>query len=321
MSDRWSLASVPKIEGKVAVVTGANSGIGLETARGLAHRGATTVLACRDPKRGDAACDSIRAEAPNALVETRRLDLASLESVAQFSEGFLSAFDRLDLLVCNAGVMVVPYGTTEDGFEMHFGVNHLGHFALTGQLIGLLLATGGSRVVAVTSAAYRFGHLDFGNLLFESGRGYAPFRAYVRSKLANLLFTQELHRRLVGKGAISVAAHPGGVATGLGRRMTERRVYRRLLPLLELLSQSAAEGAQSVLRAATDPEASGGELFAPGGFLGMRGAPRAVGWVRDVLDEKQPRRLWEISEALTGVRFTGLPGARSASGGMTRAPR
>ena len=303
MSADGAVDATSTLSERVAIVTGANSGIGFETARGLALRGARVVLACRDPRRGEAACESIRTGLPDALVEARRLDLGSLESVAQFSEGFLAASDRLDLLVCNAGVMVVPYGTTEDGFEMHFGVNHLGHFALAGLLIDRLLASAGSRVVVVTSVAYRYGQLDFRNLHFEGGRRYAPFRAYARSKLANLLFAQELQQRLAGTGTIAVAAHPGGVATGLGRRMTERHIYRRFLPLFERVSQSASEGARSVLRAATGPDASGGELFGPGGFLGMRGEPVVVGKVQDVADVADAPRLWEISEELTGVRF------------------
>ena len=303
MKRTWAAADIPDLSGRVAIVTGASSGIGLETARELARRGARVVLACRSEDRARAALTSIRSEIPEAQAAFLELDLASLHAVRRFAEAFRGTFDRLDLLVSNAGVMLVPRGRTDDGFEMHFGTNHLGHFALTGLLIDRLLASPGSRVVTVTSAAHRFGRLDLEDLMFEERRGYSRFRAYARSKLANLLFTYELQRRLEGSGTIAVAAHPGGVATDLGRRATGHRLYRALLPLFEWLSQSPGEGARSVLRAATDPDLAGGELVAPTGILGMWGAPGVLPWDRKRVDGQAAARLWEISEELSGVRF------------------
>jgi len=293
----------PDLSGRVVIVTGGNSGIGLETARELARRRARVILACRCEERGETAVDSIKSTVDGAHVESLPLDLAGLSSVRRFVDAFKGRFDRLDILVNNAGAMVVPFGRTEDGFERQFGVNHLGHFALTGLLIDRLLASPGSRVVTVTSAAYRFGRLSFEDLMFDRGRSYRRFGAYAQSKLANLLFALELQRRLQGAQTTSVAAHPGGTATGLGRRATERRTYRALLPLFERLSQSTAEGARPVLRAATDPDLVGGELIAPGGRLGMRGAPAVIDAAPRGLDAIVAAQLWEISEELTGVSF------------------
>ena len=276
MSRDWSARDLPDLSGKVSVVTGASSGIGFETVRGLARKGVHTILACRDRVRAEAACHRVMAEIPDASCEVMLLDLASLESVRRFAREFGVSHDRLDILVNNAGVMLVPYDTTRDGFELHFGTNHLGHFALTGLLIDCLLASPGSRIVTVTSASYRFARMDFDDLMFGGEKGYSRFRAYARSKLANLLFTYELQRRLAGSGTRALAAHPGGTATNLGRRMAERSLYRTLLPFFEWLSQSPAKGALPSLRAATDPKAMGGRFYGPGGLLGMRGAPVVV---------------------------------------------
>ena len=303
MMAAWTADCIPNLAGRIAIVTGGNSGIGRDTARMLARKGARVVLACRNEPRAQAAIRSIQAETTEAQVEFLPLDLASLRSVRGFAETFRTRFDRLDILVNNAGVMLVPHGRTEDGFERHFGTNHLGHFALTGLLVDRLVGSPGSRVVTVTSAAHRFGRLSFGDTMLEDGRSYRRFRAYARSKRANLLFAQELQQRLPEGETISVAAHPGGAATDLGHRATERRIYRALLPVFERLSQSAAEAARSVLRAATDPNAQGGELFGPGGRLGMRGAPVVVRPGLRGKDEGIARRLWQVSEDLTGVRY------------------
>jgi len=303
VSKDWTVPDIPSLAGKVALVTGANSGIGLEACRELARRGATVVLACRSVDRGRAAGASILSEISGTRAEVMELDLASLASVRRFAETFESEHQSLDILISNAGVLLAPYRTTSDGFESHFGINHLGHFALTGLLIDQLLRTAHSRVVSVTSAACRFGRLDFGNPMSDGAKGYSAFRAYARSKLANLLFTYELDRRLAGLPTIAVAAHPGGAATGLGRRMDERRSYRTLLPLLEWISQSAAAAARPILRAATDPDVRGGEVYGPSGWLGMRGRPVRVQPARHSRDTEAARRLWELSERLTGVRF------------------
>jgi len=303
MSRKWTPNDIPDLSGIVAIVTGASSGMGWEVSRALARKNAAVVLACRDEERGRAASESIRSGISEARVEVMALDLASLASVGRFAEAFLSSHDRLDLLVNNAGVLLVPYGTTEDGFEKHFGINHLGHFALTGLLVDRLLAKSASRIVTVSSRGHGMGRIDFANLMYEDGKGYSAARAYARSKLANLLFTYELQRRLAGAGTIAVAAHPGGAATDLGRRMGDRRFYRTILPLLEWLSQSAAEGARPILRAATDPDATSGQYYGPSGLLGMRGDPIVVRPHPRSHDRDAARRLWRISEELTGVRY------------------
>ncbi len=303
MNTTWTPDDIPDLSGSVAVVTGANSGMGLEVSRALARKNAAVVLACRDNDRGRAASESIRSGIPEARVEVMTLDLASLASVRRFAEAFLGGHNRLDVLVNNAGVLLVPYDTTEDGFERHFGINHLGHFALTGLLMDRLLATSASRIVTVGSRGHIMGRIDFANLMYESGEGYSAARAYARSKLANLLFTYELQRRIAVTDTIAVAAHPGGAATDLGRRMRDRRFYRAILPLLEWLSQSAAAGARPILRAATDPAVKGGQYYGPGGLLGMRGAPVVVRSHPRSHDKDVARRLWEVSEELTGVRF------------------
>jgi len=303
MRDRWTLEDMPDLSGRAAIVTGASSGMGLETSRELARRGAVVVLACRDARRGEAAIESVRSGIPDARVSVQALDLASLASVGRFAAAFRDRHDRLDLLILNAGVLLAPHDRTEDGFELHFGINHLGHFALTGLLIDRLLGTSGSRVVTVSSLAHARGRIDFAAAIDGTAERYAAARAYARSKLANLLFSYELQRRLRGTAVISVAAHPGGAATSLGRRMTDRPGYRLFLPLLEWLSQSAAQGARPILRAATDPNAAGGEYYGPAGRLGMRGHPVTVPSSSCSHDLGAAARLWELSETLTGVRF------------------
>jgi NAD(P)-dependent dehydrogenase (short-subunit alcohol dehydrogenase family) len=308
MRENWTTDNIPDLSGKTIVVTGANSGIGFEAAKEFARKGAWTILACRNMEKAQAALHQIQAEIPKGQAEIMQLDLASLKSVHKFADAFKSKYDRLDVLVNNAGIMMAPYGTTEDGFEQQFGTNHLGHFALTGLFIGPLLKTAGSRVVSVSSTGHRFGKMDFDNLMYDSGNGYSPAGAYGRSKLANLLFTYELQRRYeaIGADAIAVAAHPGGASTNLGRHLRDSW-YSRLFMLLEpLVTQSAAMGAQPTMRAATDPHVVGGQYFGPSGFLEQRGAPVVVQSNRASHDEAAARQLWQISEQLTGVRYTQL---------------
>lgn len=303
MTAGWTTRDIPDLSGAITIVTGASGGIGSQIARELARKAATVILACRSAGRGDATVEAIQTEIPDARVEVMTVDLASLASIRTFATTFRERYDRLNLLVNNAGVLLAPYGTTEDGFERHFGINHLGHFALTGLLIDRLLGADGSRVVTVSSRGHTLGRIDFADLMDQNGRRYSPARAYARSKLANLLFTYELQRKLPASSTIAVAAHPGGAATDLGRRMRERRSYRTLLPLLEWLSQSAAAAALPILRAATDPNVSGGEFYGPSGLLGMRGRPVKATSSRRSYDQTVAHRLWEVSEELTGVRF------------------
>jgi NAD(P)-dependent dehydrogenase (short-subunit alcohol dehydrogenase family) len=305
MSNKWTQNDMPDLSGKVIVVTGANCGLGYEAAKEFARKGARTVLACRSVDKAQAALDQIKQEIPRAQVETMQLDLASLASVREFAETFRARYDRLDILVNNAGIMWVPYQKTEDGFESQFGTNHLGHFALTGLLMDLLLTTPDARVVNVSSVGHRSGTMDFDNLMFEDGQGYGRHRAYGRSKLANLLFTYELQRRFQALDAdvIATAAHPGGASTNLARNIEHLWYFRVLMPLLERMMQGADMGALPTLRAAVDPAASGGEYYGPGGFMEQTGNPVLVQSSEDSHNEADARHLWEASEQLTGIRY------------------
>lgn len=306
----WTAGDMPDLAGRTMIVTGGNSGIGFETSKELARKGARVILACRDLGKAKSAIDSIRNEVPGAQVEAMQLDLASLASVREFAGKFIAAHRRLDVLCNNAGVMALPYRKTADGFEMQFGTNHLGHFALTGLLLELLLATPGARVVNVSSGAHRMGRIRFDDLQWE--RGYRKWAAYGQSKLANLLFTYELQRRLEasGKTQISVAAHPGYAATNLqaaGPRMQGSPLLERVSELFNrLFAQSAAMGALPTLYAMTMPDVRGGDYIGPDGIGEFRGHPRKVGSSARSRDPGAARRLWEESERLTGVRFAAL---------------
>ena len=295
---RWTEADIPDQTGRTVVVTGANTGLGFETARALARRGATVVLACRDLDKATAAAARIGAGA----VRTLRLDLASLASVREAAGELRSCYDRLDLLINNAGLMMPPYGRTADGFELQFGTNHLGHFALTGLVLDLLLATPGARIVTVSSMGHRMGVMDFEDLQFE--RGYSRMASYGRSKLANLLFTYELQRRLdeAGAGTIAVAAHPGASRTELGRHQTGAMGFLAR-PIEHLVSQDSRMGSLPTLRAAVDPCVRGGEYYGPDGLFEMHGYPKRVESNARSHDAAGQRRLWQESERLTGVTF------------------
>jgi NAD(P)-dependent dehydrogenase (short-subunit alcohol dehydrogenase family) len=295
----WREPDVPGQAGRTALVTGANSGLGFQTARVLAERGATVVLACRDPAKARDAATRIAGTAPRAGLSVVRLDLASLASVREAAAELRAGHDRLDLVVNNAGLMMPPYGRTEDGFELQFGTNHLGHFALTGLLLDRMLAVPGSRVVTLSSNGHRMGRIDFGNLQWE--HGYRRPAAYGRSKLANLLFTYELQRRLAAAGAATaaLAAHPGTSRTELTRHLPAwMRAGALLVP-----SQGSAMGALPTLRAATDPGARGGEYYGPAGFGEFTGPARRVESSARSHDAGTARRLWEESERLTGVTY------------------
>jgi NAD(P)-dependent dehydrogenase (short-subunit alcohol dehydrogenase family) len=298
----WDEADVPGQSGRTVVVTGANSGIGFEAARVLALRGASVVLACRDMGRAQDACARILAGAPGAAVTAVALDLASLASVKAAAQEIGARHARLDLLINNAGVMMAPYATTADGFELQFGTNHLGHFALTGLLLDRLLPVAGSRVVTVASNAHRAGRLGFDDL--QSQRRYRRTAAYAQSKLANLLFTYELQRRLAaaGEATSALAAHPGTAMTDLTRYLPQ--VLQAGYGMFgRIFAQSPAMGALPTLRAATDPGARGGEYYGPGGWMQSKGYPRLVGSSARSHDEQAQRRLWEESERLTGITF------------------
>ncbi len=292
---------MPDQAGRTAVVTGANSGIGFETARVLAEHGGTVIMACRDVARGEAAAARITGPGP---VSVQHLDLGSLASVRTAASELHTRHQRLDLLINNAGLMVPPPGQTEDGFELQFGVNHLGHFALTGLLLDLLLAAPAARVVTVSSNAHRSGRITAAGLP-PAGPG-RRISGYGHSKLANLLFTYELQRRLAAAGAraSALAAHPGAAVTGLTRSLPGW-LHHTHLSIGSPVSQSAPMGALPTLRAATDPGARGGEYYGPDGWLGFKGYPHRVSSSARSHDEQAQRRLWQESERLTGVRYPG----------------
>jgi NAD(P)-dependent dehydrogenase (short-subunit alcohol dehydrogenase family) len=299
--------ALPDQRGRTAVITGANSGIGLEAARELARAGAHGVMACRDTTKGDAAAHAIRKELPSAELEVAALDLASLDSVRAFAGRY--PHERLDLLINNAGVMAPPYTKTIDGFELQFATNHLGHFALTGLLLDKLLATPRARVVTVSSTAHKMGRIDFEDL--QSERSYRRWGAYGQSKLANLLFCFELDRRLQATDAdlLSVAAHPGYSATNLQFAATPSRIERLASVVLNrVYAQSAERGAAPTLYAAT-ADIPGGSFVGPDGFQEMRGEPRIVKSTRAARDPETALRLWALSEQLTGVHFSPVAGA------------
>jgi NAD(P)-dependent dehydrogenase (short-subunit alcohol dehydrogenase family) len=300
----WTTADIPDLTGKVIVITGANSGIGFEATREFARKGAHTILACRNLEKGQIALDQIKAEIPDASAEIMQLDLASLESVRQFVKDFKAKYDRLDILLNNAGIMMVPYGKTEDGFERQFGTNHLGHFALTGLLIDLLSKTADARVVNVSSNGHRFGKMDFDDLMYEDNK-YSSIGAYARSKLANLLFTYELQRRLEAQDldVIAVAAHPGNSDTNLGTHLQEHPAYKIMQPIFGRMGQSAAMGALPSIRAAVDLDVAGSEYFGPSGTMETQGYPILVPSNKASQNQADAQKLWEISEELTGVRY------------------
>jgi len=303
MGEKWTTDNIPDLTGKVIIVTGANCGLGYEDTKEFARKGAQTILACRDMDKAQEALSQIRREIPDARAEVMQLDLASLKSIHRFAEVFIEKYDRLDVLLNNAGIMMSPYGKTEDGFENQFGTNYLGHFALTGLLIDLLRKTPGSRVVNISSVRHSSGKMNFDNLMFENGKGYSPTRAYDRSKLATLLFTYELQRRLeaIGADAIAVAAHPGYSSTNLTRYMKGVWYFRLLMPVFNLLMQSTAMGALPSIRAATDPSVTGGQYYGPGGFMGKRGYPVVDQSSQASHNRADAERLWQVSEQLIGV--------------------
>lgn len=306
--ENWTESSIPDQTGRVALVTGANSGIGLHTARALAEKGARVVLGCRTRSKAEAARTEILRSAPNGDVSILDLDVSSLGSVEAASSAFTSQFDRLDLLINNAGVMATPKGKTVDGYETQFATNHLGHAALTAHLLPLILANGTSRVVSISSIAHRNGKIAFDDL--QSEKKYRAWQAYGQSKLANLLFIYELQRRLsvVGASAIAVAAHPGLSHTNLAD--SSGGVAGRLMalgkPVTRLYTQSAQMGALPTLRAATDPDVRGGEYYGPGGPLETRGHPTKAKASRAATDAAAAARLWKVTVELTGVPFVGL---------------
>lgn len=301
---KWTEQDVPDQNGRLAVVTGSNTGLGYDTARVLAARGAKVVMAVRDTAKGETAAARIRGLSPGAEVTVQKLDLGSLASVKDSAAEMAAAYPRIDLLINNAGVMYPPKSATADGFELQFGTNHLGHFALTGLLLKNLLPVDGSRVVVVASIAHNIkAKIDFGDLQWER-RSYDRVASYGQSKLANLMFAYDLQRRLAAAQAktIAVAAHPGVAATELMRHMPGAN-----LPGVDWISNkvlnTAEMGALPTLRAATDPAVKGGQYYGPDGFRELRGHPKLVDSSKQSKDVAVQERLWTVSEELTGVTF------------------
>jgi NAD(P)-dependent dehydrogenase (short-subunit alcohol dehydrogenase family) len=297
----WTTDNIPSQQNRIAIVTGANSGIGFETAKALAEKDATVILACRNLEKAAQAANQIRQAVGNVKLEVIGLDLADLNSVREFAKSFHAKYSSLDLLINNAGIMIPPFSKTKDGFELQFGSNHLGHFALTGLLMPAIRATPKARVVNVSSSGHRVppGELDFENLNAE--KKYSAWTSYMYSKLSNLLFTLELNKRFREEkiDAIATSAHPGYTATGLQKNMQKGI----MASFNEWAGQKPAMGALPTLYAAIAPEAQANDYIGPKGFMKMRGYPERAKPSNAARDTKTAQKLWTLSEQLTGVNF------------------
>jgi len=306
-AQKWTAAQIPALNGKTALITGANSGIGYQAAVELARHGAHVLLGCRNAAKGAAALARLLAEVPGASAEVISLDVSSIADVKRFAAEFLAGHRTLDLLINNAGVMALPTReVTPEGFERQFATNHLGHFALTGLLMPALLASPAPRVVTVASLAHRAGKIHFDDL--QLAKKYKPWDAYGQSKLANILLARELARRASATPLLSLPVHPGVSVTsiienGPGEKDLKMRLYKLIAPML---MQSDAAGALPTLYAATSPDALSGEYIGPDGFMEIKGSPVVVQPRKHALDEAVGKRLWEVSEQLTGVAYPQL---------------
>ncbi len=307
--NKWDKTHIPDLSGKIVIVTGANSGLGYEITKALAEKGAHVVMGCRSIEKGESATEKIKKEFPNSSLKVMVLDLADLSSVKNFCQLFRENYNSLDILCNNAGVMQVPKSQTVDNFEMHFGINHLGHFALTGLLIDILLNTHRSRIVTVSSNAHKMGKINFDDVNMDIN--YGRTSAYSRSKLANLLFTYELQKRLKNvSSTISVSAHPGYSATNLqstGPGMGNGRFWLWSYKILNrIIAQSAEMGSLPILYAATAENVKGGEYIGPNGFGQWRGYPKKAESSKASHDESTAKQLWELSVDLTKINYSSL---------------
>lgn len=301
----WTTENIPSLKGKTIIVTGGNSGLGLQAVKAYSEKGATVIMACRNYDKGEIAKNEILKSSPEAQIVVMTLDLADLSSVRKFAERFNREFDRLDILLNNAGIMMPPYQLTKDGIESQQGTNHFGHFALTGLLLEKLKVTPASRVVNVSSIAHKQGKMDFDNLLYENGKDYSPLAAYSRSKLENLLFTFGL-QEYFSKNKLDikvVVAHPGVSDTNLFNGIGSRFLQTLLKPLFKLFIQPASMGVLPELRASVDESVVGGEYFGPNGRNEMKGYPVIVRPNNHALNKEHIRQLWEVSEKITGVKY------------------
>ena len=300
--EKWTKKNMPDLDGKTIIVTGGNSGLGFESVKAFAEKGAEVVMTSRSIEKGEEA----KAEIGDVRgkITVMELDLADFSSIKQFAEEFKKKYTRLDVLMNNAGIMLAPYFKTKDGLEAQNGINHFGHFLLTALLTDMLKKTPDSRIVNVSSNAHKYGEMDFDNLLFEDGKGYSSMKSYARSKLANLLFTYELQRKLSGSGTgtIALAAHPGASATNLIKYIEDKWWFKLFSWMLGMFAQSAEMGALPQIRASVDPDAKGGQYYGP--HKSRKGYPVLVESNDRSHNKEDARKLWKVSEELTGVEFT-----------------
>ena len=302
-NEKWTTANIPDLTGKVIIVTGGNSGLGYESVKAFAEKGAEVILASRSVAKGETAKQQMGKVKGRIVVMP--LDLMDFASIKNFADDFAKKYTRLDVLLNNAGIMTTPYFLTNDGLEAQNGTNHFGHFALTGHLFSLIKNTRNSRIVNVSSSAHKMGKMDFDNLLFENGKGYSPIKSYGRSKLSNLLFTFELQRKIeaVGINSIAVAAHPGVSNTNLFQYLEKNLVFKFLKPLMLAFMQEQDMGALPQIRASVDENVKGGEYYGPGGFSEIKGFPVLVQSNEVSHNLEDAKKLWQVSEKITGVSF------------------
>lgn len=302
----WNLENIKDLTGKNIIITGSNTGLGFATAKVISSKGGNVILACRSLERAQDAKDKILKSYPNASLDIILLDLGDLSKVDTFAKEYKEKYNTLDILINNAGVMTTPYMTTKDGFEFQNGINHLGHFALTSHLFDLLKTTKDSRLVIVSSIAHKGANINLDNYMYKNLKEYTPMKSYKQSKLSNLLFMYELNRRIKDKDfdVKVLAAHPGVSRTDLTRYILKGILAILALPIMMLFTQSAAKGAQPQLRAALDPDAKTGEFYGPSGYKEMKGKAVLVKAEAKAHNEQNAKDLWELSEKLTGVKFS-----------------
>ena len=302
----WTINDIPDLTGKTIVVTGANTGLGFEAVKVFARNGANVIMACRSLEKGEMARKQLVRFFPSSIIQVMQLDLADLKSIRNFATTFRQSHAHLDVLLNNAAVKMVPYSVTKDGFESQMGINHLGHFALTGVLLDILKKSPGSRVVNVSSLSHKQGSMDFDNLLFENGKDFSPVKAYVRSKLSNLLFTYELQRFFESNkiDCMAVAAHPGIANTNNPSSIAEQNMLMKIYKLsFSFIIQPPSLGAMPEIRASVDQQVKAGEFYGPGGLLELSGHPALVKPKPSACDVVTANKLWVVSEQLTSVRF------------------
>ncbi len=301
--EKWTTNNIADLSGKIIIVSGGNSGLGYESVKAFAEKGAEVILCSRSIEKGTAAKAGIVEKHPTAKIRVMSLDLQDFASIKNFASAFKQNHQKLDVLLNNAGIMTTPFFLTKDGLEAQMGTNHIGHFLLTGLLFDVLKNTPKSRIVNVSSSAHKQGKMDFNNLLFDHGKGYSPMKSYGRSKLSNLLFTYELQRRMEAAGidCIAVAAHPGVSNTNLAQHLEGKLWFKLLWPVFKMISHEQDLGALPQIRASVDPEVVGGQYYGP--HKGMTGFPVLVKSNAASHNEVDAKKLWKASETLTGTRF------------------